>query len=146
MRGGCCSYAGSAIAYDYDIAFAVDWQVEHSGGGYLVMGGFDARKPTGESYHCFGSSVAVAINAHEAAERSVMRHEIVGDRADHGGRTPSELEIERVLKPHDFGRAVGIGLVAHAMIRDETNDRAELRTAYPCRGSIGPPPVLRGRI
>ena len=90
------------------------------------MDGFDARKPAGKPHHGFGGSVAVAIDAHEAAERSMMRHEIVGDRADHRCCALSELKIERVLKPHDLERAVGVGLVAHAMIRDEADDRAEV--------------------
>src|SRR6266540_1471578 len=126
VRGRCRSYAGSAIAYDHDVAFAVDWQIEHSGGGRLVMDGFDARKLLGEPHHCFGCSVAAAIDAHEAAERPMMRYEIVGDRTDHRCCALSELKIERVLKPHDLERAVGVGLVAHSMIRDETDDRAEL--------------------
>src|SRR5215472_7167086 len=83
VRGGCRSYAGSAIAYDDDVGFAVDWQIEHSSSGCLVMDGFDARKPAGKPHHGFGGSVAVAIDAHEAAERSMMRHKIVGDRANH---------------------------------------------------------------
>src|SRR5215475_11618631 len=126
VRGGRRAYAGSAIAYDDDVGFAVDWQIEHSSSGCLVIGGFDARKAAGKPYHGFGGSVAVAIDAHEAAERSMMRHEIVGDRADHRCCALSELKIERVLKPHDLERAVGVGLVAHAMIRDEADDRAEL--------------------
>src|SRR5499433_3831704 len=126
VRGGCRSYAGSAIAYDDDVAFAVDWQIEHSSGGCLVMNGFDARKPVGKSDHGFGGGVAVAIDAHEAAERSMMRHKIVGDRADHRCCVLSELKIERVLKPHDLERAVGVGLVAHPMVRDEADDRAEV--------------------
>src|SRR5712691_5384926 len=83
VRGGCRSYAGLAIAYDYNVALAVDWQIEHPGSGCLVMDGFDARKLAGEPHHGFGCSVAVAIDAHEAADRSMMRNKIVGDRADH---------------------------------------------------------------
>src|SRR5262245_25158735 len=126
MRGGCRSYAGFAIAYDHDVAFAVEWQIEHSGGSCLVVDGFDAGKLSSEPDHCFGCSVAVAIDAHKAAERPMMRYEIVSDRTDHRCCALSELKIERVLKPYDLERAVGIGLVAHAMIRDETDDRAEL--------------------
>src|SRR5215472_16789864 len=126
VRGGCGSYAGPAIAYDHDIALAVDWQIEHSGCGCLVMDGFDARKFTGERHDGFGRGGAVAIDAHEAAERSMMCNRIVGDRADHRCCALSELKIERVLKPHDLERAVGVGLVAHAMIRDEADDRAEV--------------------
>src|SRR5262245_40812984 len=114
------------IAYDHDVTFAVDWQIEHSGGGCLVMGGFDARKLPDEPDHCFGCSATAAIDAHEAAERSVMRYEIIGDRTDHRCCALSGLKIERVLKPHDLERALGVGLVAHSMIRDETDDRAEL--------------------
>src|SRR5262245_6180387 len=94
MRGGGRSYAGSAIAYDDDVAFAVDWQIEHSSSGCLVIDGFDARKPAGKPHHGFGGSVAVAIDAHEAAERSMMRHEIVGDRADHRCCGRYELKSE----------------------------------------------------
>src|SRR5262249_44153777 len=89
----------------------------------------DARKLPGEPDHCFGCSVAAAIDAHEAAERPMMRYEIVGDRTDHRCCALSELKIERVLKPHDLERAVGVALVAHSMIRDETDDRAELVSA-----------------
>src|SRR5260370_29119056 len=43
VRGGYRSDAGSAIAYDHNLAFAVDRQIEHAGGSCLVIGGFDAR-------------------------------------------------------------------------------------------------------
>src|SRR5262249_62362181 len=108
-----------------EVGFAVDWQIEHSSSGCLVIDGFDARKPAGKSHHGFGGSVAVAIDANEAAERSMMRDKIVGDRADHRCCVLSELKIEQVLKPRDLERAVGVGLVAHAMIRDEADDAAE---------------------
>jgi hypothetical protein len=55
-----------------------------------------------------------------------MRNKIFDDRAGHRCCAPSEAEIERVLKPHDLERAVGIGLVAHAMVRNEADDRTEL--------------------
>ena len=42
MRGGRRSYACSVIAYDHDVAFAVDRQIEQAEGGCLVMDGFYA--------------------------------------------------------------------------------------------------------
>src|SRR5262245_27738237 len=127
VRGGCRSDAGRAIAYDHDIAFAVDRQIEQSDSGCLVVNGFDAGKLAREPDDGFGCGVAAAVDANEAAERPVMRHEIVGDRTDHRCCGRSELEIERVLEPYDPGRAVGVGLVAHSMIRDETEDRKSTR-------------------
>src|SRR5258708_9509895 len=97
VRGGCRSDAGSAIAYDHNVAFAVDRQIEHAGGGCPVIDGFGARNLTGEPHHGLRCSAAVAIDAHKAAERPMMRHEIVGDRAGHRCCAPCELEIERDL-------------------------------------------------
>src|SRR5258708_7828172 len=126
VRGGNRSDAGSAIVYDHNLAFAVDRQIEHAGGGCPVIDGFGARNLTGEPHHGLRCSAAVAIDAHKAAERPMMRHEIVGDRAGHRCCAPSELEIERVVKPNELERAVGVGLVAHAMVGNEADDRTEL--------------------
>src|SRR5262249_37847313 len=122
-------YAGSAIAYDDDVAFAVDWQIEHSSGGFLVMNGFDAREPVGKPDHGFGGGVAGGIKAPQAAQRTLGGFKKSGGSAGHPGCVLSELKIERVLKPHDLERAVGVGLVAHPMVRDEADDRAELMYA-----------------
>src|SRR5260370_21830060 len=125
VRGGYRSDAGSAIAYDHNLAFAVDRQIEHAGGGCPVIDGLGARNLT-EPHHGLRGSAAVAIDAHKAAERPMMRHEIVGDRAGHRFCAPSELEIERVVKPNELERAVGDGLFAHAMVGNGADDRTEL--------------------
>ena len=67
------------------VQVSLDRQVEPASGSGLVAYGFDARKLTGELHHGFGCRPTMTIDAHEAAERAMMRYEIVGDRADHRG-------------------------------------------------------------
>src|SRR5258708_24226246 len=109
VRGGYRSDAGSAIAYDHNLAFAVDRQIEHAGGGCPVIDGLGARNLT-DPHHGLRCSAAVAIDAHKAADRPIMRHEIVGDRAGQPSCAPSELEIAPVLKTTHLDRAPGVPL------------------------------------
>src|SRR5438552_6160588 len=85
VRRGRGPDASLGITDDHDIAFTIDRQVEPASGSGLVAYGFDARKLTGELHHGFGCRPTMTIDAHEAAERAMMRYEIVGDRADHRG-------------------------------------------------------------
>src|SRR5262245_5244928 len=79
------SDAGPGVADDYDVAFSIDGQVEPASGSGLVINSFDTRKVPSELHHGFGSRTTVTIDAHETAERAMMRYEIGGDRADHRG-------------------------------------------------------------
>ncbi len=51
-------------------------------------------------------SVAVApIDAHERAQRAVMAHERIGDRADHPHGARAEAPVELILQEHDLAAA-----------------------------------------
>src|SRR5262245_41486724 len=85
VRRGRCSNAGLGIADDHKVAFTIDRQIEPTSGSGLAINGFDTREPTGELHHGFGCCATVTRDAHKAAERTMMRDEIVGNRADHCG-------------------------------------------------------------
>ncbi len=69
------------------------------------------------------------MHAHEASERAVMLHEGIGDRTDHLCGAGNKPRIQKVAEIDDLGRAVGSGHIAHAMVGDDAEARAERQEA-----------------
>ena len=66
------------------------------------------------------------MHAHEGAERAVMAHERVGDRANDPYRTGTEPRIQFIFQINDARRAIGIRFVGHAMIGGDCDRRAKV--------------------
>ena len=61
------------------------------------------------------------VDAHERAERPVVAHERIGDRADDAHRAVAEARVQLLLQEDHVGRAVGLRLVVHAVIGDDAD-------------------------
>ncbi len=66
----------------------------------------------------------VTVDAHKAAQGAVVPDKGIGDRADHLRVALAEARIENVLQVDHVRLARGIGLVIHAVVRRQRDDRA----------------------
>src|SRR5260221_10302687 len=92
----------------YHVGLAVRGQLMHLAGGALVEYRFQAVEPLDGVDHLRGRRLAGAPDAHETAERAVVRDESVGDRADHARVALAEFRVEDVLQPDDVRLAGAI--------------------------------------
>ncbi len=66
------------------------------------------------------------MHAHEAAQRTVMAYERIGDRADHAAGIGAEPRVQQIGHEHHVGRAVGPRHVVHAVIGGRRHHAAEV--------------------
>ncbi|SEG35930.1 hypothetical protein SAMN04488115_104448 [Bosea lathyri] len=66
------------------------------------------------------------VDTHETAERTMMAHERVGDRADHPCCSNPVARIQPIAEIEDVRRAIGEGQIRHAVIGDDADRGARV--------------------
>ena len=116
---------GVGVAEHDEIGLAVERQFEPLRGICRVEHQRYSRQCCARRHQSGNVGGASRVDADKRPERAVMAHERVGDRTDHPYRSGAETAVELVFEKNHVGLAVGLRLVVHAVVGDETDDRAQ---------------------